>query len=468
MKKTITYAFAYLVQEDDHDEFTRLLRPTFKNIDSLKPQDDRLLERIDASLLTPYQTLLLASYLCLYCSFYPNEEKLLKRLLACLQQLQVNNSFLTHAKRMLQTLSEEQLKAHGTPVRCVFDPPQPVIDFVNTVVYTAEKAGGVLQKQLVKELSSREYEHRWDLQALNALEKTPGFEKLVRTLMKHGLEPAIRIRYTGSNIRVTEKMLPAAYSALREACEILYLSRPPELYIEQGFINGMTVGAEEPLIVLSAGSLGLLSHDELLFLVGHEIGHIKSQHMLYHTMSAVLPVLGDLIGSLTLGLGGGVALGVQLALMNWYRMSEFTADRAGLLCCQNLDAATNCLMKIAGMPPSLYKTMKADHFREQAKHFDNSTANTRDKIVRILSVMDASHPWTVQRAQELQKWYDSGEYEKVLNRETQIPAEEICPPQGQAKLPGGVAVAQVARYCTECGTVRTQTAVFCTGCGNKF
>ena len=31
------------------------------------------------------------------------------------------------------------------------------------------------------------------------------------------------------------------------------------------FINGFTIGVEKPMIIISSGSVGLLSYDELLF-----------------------------------------------------------------------------------------------------------------------------------------------------------------------------------------------------------
>lgn len=46
----------------------------------------------------------------------------------------------------------------------------------------------------------------------------------------------------------------------------------------------------------------------------------------------------------------------------WNRMSEFTADRAGLLCCQDKDASIRAFMKMAGMPRSVLRTGRYNGF----------------------------------------------------------------------------------------------------------
>ena len=58
--------------------------------------------------------------------------------------------------------------------------------------------------------------------------------------------------------------------------------------------------------------------------------------MLYHQMP-VLPFL-EILGAATLGVGKLFSAGLQRRFP-WVRMSEFTADRAGLLACQDPRAA---------------------------------------------------------------------------------------------------------------------------------
>jgi branched-chain amino acid transport system permease protein len=71
----------------------------------------------------------------------------------------------------------------------------------------------------------------------------------------------------------------------------------------------------------------------------HELGHIKSGHVLYYQIAMLLPVIAELIGMATMGFGGLISLPLEIALVRWQRMSEFTADRAGILACQDVNAA---------------------------------------------------------------------------------------------------------------------------------
>jgi len=196
------------------------------------------------------------------------------------------------------------------------------------------------QTELIK-LHPYEYEHPFDTKALNLLQSIPGLDLVVRQFNKHAIERYITIQYTGSNIHITPENYPKIHKLLEIVCDTLYLPDKPDLYLEWGYnINGFTIGVDNPIIVpiivLTSGAIDLLSENELLFLIGHEVGHIKSRHTLYQQMATYLPVITSIIGQYTLGIGKIVSTPLQLALSRWSRMSEFTADRAGLLACQDI------------------------------------------------------------------------------------------------------------------------------------
>ncbi len=218
-------------------------------------------------------------------------------------------------------------------------------------------------------LNPREYEHEFDRKALNTLEGTPGLEKLARKFNKHAMERVFRLQYTGSNIKVNESNFPEIYQILEEACTNLGLKNIPDLYISWDYsVNGFTTGSENPLIVLHSGAVDLLTREELLYLIGHEVGHIKSGHMLYYEMGQIIPILGDIIGSATLGIGALVSTGLEAALFHWHRMSEFTADRAGLLACQDHEIAINALIKMAGVPKQFFNKINKEEFINRPKN----------------------------------------------------------------------------------------------------
>lgn len=273
-----------------------------------------------------------------------------------------------------------------------------------------------MNKKILCGLDPKTYEHPFDKKALDILEGTPGLEYLTKKFFEYGVEHMMKVRYTGSNIKVTSRNFPELYNTFSEVCEILYLQEKPDLYVGWQYeINAMTSGVTKPILVLFSGCIDLLEKEELMYVIGHEIGHIKSNHVLYHQMAAVLPMLGQLIGSATLGIGGLVSKGIEIALLNWQRMSEFTADRAGLLACQNIDAASRAMIKLAGLPQKYFSSNIVKEFIEQAREFEGYDLNKMDKIAKIFSTMWQNHPWTVMRASEFFKWTDTGEYNRILN-----------------------------------------------------
>src|SRR5205823_3907095 len=71
------------------------------------------------------------------------------------------------------------------------------------------------------------------------------------------------------------------------------------------------------------------------------------------------------IGQATLGIGSLLGQGLVFALHDWYRKAELTADRAGLLCVQNLDPCMTVFMKLAGGAGRLWAEMDHAEFIRQ-------------------------------------------------------------------------------------------------------
>ncbi len=269
-------------------------------------------------------------------------------------------------------------------------------------------------------LQPSQYEHPFDRAALEKLRKLPGFDTVMNFVLNW---TAIRwhvIELCGSNFHVTKESCPDLYKLVCESAETLNLDRLPEVYTQWSYaINAYTTGYKEnAILVLKTGAVDLMSEPELRFVVSHEMGHYRSGHVLYHV---VVQYFAQIVASSILA--GKLLLPIQLGLNYWYRMSEFTADRAGLLGCQDLDAALSAIMKMAGVPKKFFNTADPHVFAEQAKEFMSKYGDTADTIIRNISILDDTHPWTVMRAYELIQWVENGEYDKILNEN----AGKICP-----------------------------------------
>ncbi|MBW4636558.1 MAG: M48 family metallopeptidase [Iphinoe sp. HA4291-MV1] len=286
-----------------------------------------------------------------------------------------------------------------------------------------------MTRKILTELKSGAYEHPFDRKALASLEKMPGISLLFKKINEYGVDRLLRIQCTGNDIQVTSRNFPELHSAFVETCQILDVTPLPKLYLFRGTgnIQTYTVGVENPYVGINLEGMEWLSYQEWLFLFGHELAHIKSRHLLYHQVAYVLPLLGNLLASTTLGFGGLATHGIQLALSNWLIMARFTADRAGLLACQDTAIATTALMKLSGLPNNEYLTPTViDDFLTQARNFNTDGLDKFDKFTKMLSFMEYRYSsWAVMRTSELLKWVESGDYEKVLEGDIPVHQAEI-------------------------------------------
>ena len=54
-------------------------------------------------------------------------------------------------------------------------------------------------------------------------------------------------------------------------------------------------------------------------------------------------------------------------------------------------------------------------FLKQASEFSFDLTSLTDKTIKTVCIATSTHPWTVMRAAELIKWYESGEYQKIID-----------------------------------------------------
>ena len=258
-------------------------------------------------------------------------------------------------------------------------------------------------------ISSRAYEHPADRSALVALRKLSGFDTLLRKLFGLFNERAFRLTYLAGAVRASERQFPHIYELVRDGSYILDLDEVPEVYVTQNpLVNAMALGRDKPFIVITTGMVNLYDPEELRWVVGHELGHILSGHVVYRTMLLILLQLAARVAFLPITLGLGAII---WGLEEWFRKSELSCDRAGLLAGQDVDAARRALMKLAG--GAQLSELNPDAFREQAHEYD-AVPDLRDSILKILQLQGNTHPFAVVRFAELDYWATHGEYERIL------------------------------------------------------
>src|ERR1700730_906665 len=259
-------------------------------------------------------------------------------------------------------------------------------------------------------ISSRAYEHPADRSALVALRKLSGFDVLLSKLFGLINERALRLTFLAGAVKVSERQFPHIHALVRDGAYILDLPDVPECYVIQSpIVNAMAIGRDRPFVVVTTGLVNLHDEEELRWVIGHELGHILSGHAVYRTMMLILIQLAARIAWMPIGYLGLRA--IIWGLEEWFRKSELSCDRAGLLAGQDLDAARRVLMKLAG--GSRLAEMNADAFHDQAREYD-AAPDLRDSILKLLQLQGNTHPFAVVRVAELAHWVSSGEYERIL------------------------------------------------------
>ncbi len=139
------------------------------------------------------------------------------------------------------------------------------------------------------DLSPSGFIHDLDRQMLDALKKIPGIESVLRGVLRHSLELSMRLHHQGNYVQASKHQLSGLYDKLLEAAAILDIKTLPELYVVQDArVNAYTFGVEKCSIAISSGCFELLSDEEILSVLAHELGHIKANHVLYKTASRIL------------------------------------------------------------------------------------------------------------------------------------------------------------------------------------
>ncbi len=260
-------------------------------------------------------------------------------------------------------------------------------------------------------ISSRAYEHPSDRSALVALRKLSGFDTVFKALSGLLTERSLRLLYLANSVRVSDEQFAHLNAMLRDACYILDLERVPPMYVSQDpNPNAMCIGLDKPIIVVTTGLVELLDEEEMRAVVGHEVGHALSGHSVYRTILLFLTNLALKVAWIPLG--NVAIMAVVTALREWFRKSELSADRAGLLVGQDLQASMRGLMKLAG--GNHLHQMNVDAFLAQAEEYE-SGGDLRDSVLKIMNVLPRSHPFTTVRAAELKKWAESRDYQRIMD-----------------------------------------------------
>lgn len=255
-------------------------------------------------------------------------------------------------------------------------------------------------------LNSSDYEHPTDRNALSALQKVPFLDKVLTWWLNLQVKTDVMIDYRGNSLEVTEKTCPKVWKLKQLALDRLSITDDIPIFITREWeYNAFATGVTTPMIVLHSGIVEDFSDDELLYIIGHEMGHVKSKHMLYHYMASTVAQWAfnnDIVRTVAVH-------PIVIALMEWQHKSELTADRAGFIANQNKDACIWGMIKLMGLPENYKDNYKYNFtISDIVKQYDLSreelSGSFYKKIIYAYITSNISHPWTIERIHEIQKW----------------------------------------------------------------
>ncbi len=263
-------------------------------------------------------------------------------------------------------------------------------------------------------LKANEFRHPLDLEATQALQQFPGWDLAVRTLLGGVAEQFFYLENVAASVQVSEKQLPDIHKLLVEACQRLDLE-VPELYIKQNPApNAYTFAmrGKKPFVVLHTSLVDLLTPEEVQAVIAHELGHLKCEHGVYLTLVNLLVLATQLLPNW----GVILAQSLQEQMFEWIRCAEFSCDRAALLAVQEPKVVMSVLMKLAGGSPTLAPKLNLEAFIEQARAYDQMSNSQLGELLKNAQTQQLTHPVPVIRAQAIDRWGSSAQYQHLLEK----------------------------------------------------
>ena len=253
--------------------------------------------------------------------------------------------------------------------------------------------------------------HESDKVALQTLKAIPGFTQVLKTFMKVWNEENAHIRNMAQKVRISEEQLPEYYHMLLPICDKLGIY-VPELYLELNpFANAYTTGDTKAAITITSGLLETIPEDLLPTVLAHECGHIACHHVLYMTMGRW--ILNGSLNMMPLNIAKTAITPINAAFAYWMRCSEFSADRAAILCDGTPDKTFEVCMRLAGMDKDIIHRANLFAFFNQAKEYkEYIEKNPVNRLREFYQFYRADHPVLSVRALEAKEWSESENFIK--------------------------------------------------------
>ncbi|HEY3314565.1 MAG TPA: M48 family metalloprotease [Bacillota bacterium] len=266
--------------------------------------------------------------------------------------------------------------------------------------------GPAPNRETPRGLMAYQYEHPDDTRATDLLKAASPVIATVRAMITNWNEPALKAQLLGNAVKVGPQQYPEIHEITEECARIFNLETPDVFIKHDPYFNAMTFGVDQAFIILHSALVDGFDGEELHYIIGHEIGHIKSQHVLYLTTAYILANQALAIGQRFLPLAQLLVIPARAALETWRRSAELTADRAGLIAAQDLRTSSMALIKLAVGSKELASRLNYDEYLRQIEQAEQHTLAGPVQTF-------ASHPMVARRVRRLKEWSESPAYRSL-------------------------------------------------------
>lgn len=183
----------------------------------------------------------------------------------------------------------------------------------------------------------------------------------------------------GTAVEINAEQFPDLHKQYLACCERLEIKEPPRAYLlaADGMLNALaTRFLGRNYIVLFSSIVDALESDKdaLNFYIGHELGHIRRNHIgkaPFLLFATWLPLVGAA----------------------YSRACEYTCDLHGLRCCNSLRSATNAVAVLAAGVEQ-WKRMNVDQYIRQTQESSGFWMSLHE--------LNGSYPWLTKRMARVQ------------------------------------------------------------------
>ena len=236
-----------------------------------------------------------------------------------------------------------------------------------------------------------------DLALFKQLLKDPDVERVNKQIATQAEQGNLGIRrqLLATSVRLSQTMAKDLHATADACRERLGLHLPLELYVYPSPIyNAACVKPEAGRLFLmfSSAILESFTPSEILFVMGHELGHHLYSH---HDIP-----IGYILRS-----QNRPNPKLALTLTSWSRYAEISADRAGAYCAENLESVAHALFKLASGLSGHYARFSIEDFLAQVDEMQlengqpGQGAPTEDWFL--------THPFSPLRMKAIRLFHDS-------------------------------------------------------------